>query len=69
MVAAVSDLLPCPFCGSVRLWPHLDEWDCAIVECDDCDACGPLARRGKLSDDEMLADAARLWNERPGSIV
>jgi len=59
---------PCPFCGSVRLWPHTDEWDCAFVQCDDCDACGPRVRRASLTDEEMLAKAVRLWKERNGTL-
>ena len=55
---------PCPFCGSDIIWVHLDEYNCAVAECNYCDARGPLARPSSLPDDEKLALAARLWNER-----
>jgi Lar family restriction alleviation protein len=58
------NLKPCPFCGCTSLWLHIDNWNCAVVECDNCDAVGPIARPSSLPDDEKLAEAARLWNQR-----
>lgn len=59
-------LLECPFCGHDSLWVHLDEWDRGVVECDFCDAVGPLVDRVTCPDEnDRLEKAVSLWNARP----
>lgn len=55
----MSDLKPCPFCGSDHLVYNSASGRSAgrFVRCVDCHACGPLA------EDDDLAEAA--WNEAP----
>ena len=61
-----TDLKPCPFCGCASLWLRMDEWSCAAVECNQCDAIGPYVTLGSADGDEdkALAMAAELWSKR-----
>jgi len=58
-VIYVSDLKPCPFCGSsyVSLFPPEDEIDICWIQCENiaCEADGP-----KKSTEEAIAH----WNTR-----
>ena len=55
----MSDLKPCPFCGSGNLVYNSASGRNTgrFVRCNDCNACGPLA------EDDALARAA--WNGAP----
>lgn len=62
----MPELMPCPFCGCMSLWVHLDEWDAAAVECNLCDCVGPRVNLAETSDPEMRKQIAiELWNARP----
>jgi hypothetical protein len=55
----------CPFCGCVSLWVHLDEYDNAVVECNQCDAVGPRVSQAETSDPEVRKQIAiELWSTR-----
>lgn len=60
------DLKPCPFCGSTNLCIGFNVWDCAAVECNECDAIGPYVsmRRAGGSAAKAKAMAAEAWNQR-----
>jgi len=47
---------PCPFCGSPASVTEIFTGSGAYVECDNCDAAGPEAKKRE--------DAVRLWNTR-----
>ena len=68
---SMIDLIPCPFCGCESLWLRLDEWSCAAVECNKCDAVGPRVSLGRADGDEEKARqmAAELWNTRQAQVV
>ena len=53
----MSELKPCPFCGSenIRIQPEGDYWEAYCIDCD-------VARQG--SNYERMTDA---WNERVNS--
>jgi Lar family restriction alleviation protein len=65
-----EDLKPCPFCGNTSLWLGLDEWTCAVVECDKCDATGPYISMGAAggSADKAQVMAAEAWNRRAEAV-
>jgi len=53
----VSDLKPCPFCGSANLGRTVgDPWQWVV--CLDCDAQGPSLERSE-------SEATDAWNTRP----
>ena len=55
----MTDLKPCPFCGSINVRAHPN-----AVDCKDCSATGPdLGHVGPNYYD--CADAVQLWNTRP----
>ena len=61
----MTELLPCPFCGSSKLFVYQDEWGCSEVECDDCKCQGPFAPYEKGLSEEAHLDLARIaWNQR-----
>ena len=56
-------LKPCPFCGGEASYGGLGDETTVHCDSDDCRAyvvVGPC---------ETLAEAARIWNERPGENV
>ena len=57
--AVVSDLLPCPFCGSSDV--QLDEWSMCndSVKCNNCWAWGPI-----FKEFDGGAKAIKAWNTR-----
>jgi Lar family restriction alleviation protein len=64
------DLKPCPFCGCTSLWRGFDELDCAVVECNECEAIGPSISLGQAggSVDKALSMAAEAWNRRAEAV-
>lgn len=54
-------LLPCPFCGYQFSKKEVNQhYDCAFVECSQCDAQGPFV----FSSDDKPIDAINAWNNR-----
>lgn len=52
-----DELKPCPFCGSTDLLQENNHYGWAIVQCEECGACGPCINSGRK--------AANLsWNGR-----
>jgi Lar family restriction alleviation protein len=57
----MGELKPCPFCGSLDLFPPETSWfKLYFVSCLVCDAEGPLAVSVEL--------AKKRWNERGGGM-
>lgn len=54
----MSELKPCPFCGSSQLHMH-DDGYIKWVECEDCLAEGPVI----VGSEESATD---IWNTRQG---
>lgn len=70
----MTDLKPCPFCGSknvnAEVFKETESYD-AFVECDECDARGPLEIRfwigvegTKEEREQAIAAAIEAWNKR-----
>ena len=64
----------CPFCGAVYAYPRdNDDGEMAVsahVVCQDCEAQGPRGYadgRTPINRDQELAEAVRMWNERPNA--
>lgn len=53
----MSNIKPCPFCGSSKTVLCLGDYDW-MVECEDCTATGPFVDSEK--------EAIALWNKRSG---
>lgn len=56
----MTDIVPCPFCGSVNIYDRTDGWGNAFYKCMDCFAQGPTR---KVTLKNPWADA-ELWNTR-----
>jgi Lar family restriction alleviation protein len=54
---------PCPFCGSDDVQWVQSEWDFGSVECNKCDARGPIVKgfNQEQTEDEAIAK----WNTLP----
>ncbi len=65
----MSELLPCPFCGSRNVkMSGPDHWayegrTARLVECSDCEAMGPVEVDSE-SDEIAKELAAERWNTR-----
>lgn len=60
-------LLPCPYCGCDSLWVHLDEYDAAVIECNQCDGVDPRINLAEANDPEVRKQMViELWNTRKG---
>jgi len=53
----MTDILPCPFCGSKDLTLTVNRQRWKVVECDECGAVGPCI---DLKDDQYIDR----WNKR-----
>jgi Lar family restriction alleviation protein len=62
----MTDLLPCPFCGSSNLHYEPDNNICGVIQCQDCLAYGPV---NLDSSDPFfyVQDAEKAWNNRAGA--
>lgn len=63
----MSELLPCPFCGTKAVSPVLDhnqgmKW--GAVECDGCCAKGPEVRTDYTENGPWVEKAKEEWNSR-----
>lgn len=59
----MTELLPCPFCGSNDVEPYWADIEQAAVACNHCRASGPdLGHEESTSFEE----ATSLWNTRTG---
>jgi Lar family restriction alleviation protein len=54
-----DDLLPCPFCGSSKVWLGSERDHDAAYIC--CDACGAVLGGSGWNDEQAIAG----WNRRP----
>lgn len=69
-MSLVSELAPCPFCGSDELAPEADDQAApgsVGIGCKECGALGPIAARGLRDVDasvDLATEASELWNQR-----
>lgn len=55
----MTELKPCPFCGSTSVEIRFDERDCSYIQCLICDA---LVSTGVF--ESSYEDIVKLWNSR-----
>jgi hypothetical protein len=56
-------LLPCPFCGSERIYYH-SQYPLAFMECHDCECDGPALRDHDEDDLKKFKICSEKWNNR-----
>ena len=59
----MSDLKPCPFCGS----DDVQVYNSSFVECKNCWATGPIFENPD-DEDDGTDEAIDSWNDRPEKV-